>query len=69
MRLYELFESDGATTSALMASVVFPMTPGTTMGAARAAVDPKGYGPNKKGELKRVKKKIKVGTGVYDHRG
>jgi len=50
MKIYEILSEDasaGSSSSAVMASVIFPMTPGTKEKDARAAVDQFGYGPNK----------------------
>lgn len=46
MKIRDIISED--TTAAVVASVAMPMTPGTKPADARAAVDPKGYGPNKK---------------------
>lgn len=45
--------SEGSTSSTLLASVVFPMTPVTKKAQARAAVDPMGYTVNKKNKNKK----------------
>ena len=50
MKIRDIISED--TTAAVVASVAMPMTPGTKPADARAAVDPKGYGPNKKGKRK-----------------
>jgi len=42
--------SAGATASGNIATVSFPMTPGTTRKQQRKAVDPMGYTVNKKGK-------------------
>ena len=45
--------SAGATASGNIATISFPMTPGTTKKQQRQAVDPFGYTVNKKGKKKR----------------
>jgi len=60
MKIHDIISEDataGGTGSALMSSVVMPMTPGTKSGDARRAVDPHGYGPNSKFAKKFDRKK------------
>lgn len=57
--------SEGSTSSALFASVVFPMTPGTKPADARAAVDPMGYTVNKRSKKKRIPGYPKVIRRIY----
>lgn len=54
MRWHEIIkeDSDAPTTSGNMATVSFPMTPGTTKAQQRAAVDPMGKTVNKKNKKK-----------------
>ena len=46
--------SAGATSSGAIATVSFPMTPGTTKKQQRQAVDPFGYTVNKKGKKQKT---------------
>ena len=56
MRLHEIIreDSDAPSVSGNVATVSFPMTPGTTKAQQRAAVDPMGHTVNKKSKKKKV---------------
>lgn len=56
MRISDIINED--TTTAVMASVIMPMTPGTKPNDARKAVDPYGYGPNKKRKKKKNEESV-----------
>lgn len=61
MKIHDIIFEECSTTSALMSSVVMPMTPGTRPDDARRAVDPFGYGPNSNQAKKNNKKKTVPG--------
>lgn len=59
--------SDGATSSGNIATVSFPMTPGTKLKDQKRAVDPYGYGPNSsKSKNKYTKPYNKVVRDIYE---